>query len=240
MSDEREPGRDETRPMSPVNDADATAVDRNQPSGGPRSDDADQRVWTGRAGVRPPRPGTADYDTEPDWADTLPSEPSGRWWAPIAVGTLALLLLGLLVVGVVLIVQNAGGGTESPSPTPTLATTTTGDGAETDPTGTVSTPAPQITTTPTTEPASTEVTVPALRGMPLADAQAALDRTGLRNRVIRIPSDAEPGTVIDSDPAEGRQVPSDTRVTLVVASEQTSEPTTAPTASAASSPSPAG
>jgi beta-lactam-binding protein with PASTA domain len=61
------------------------------------------------------------------------------------------------------------------------------------------------------------VDVPALRGLPLADAQAALARSGLKWRVIRRESDAEPDTVIACDPDEGQQVPSDTRVTLVVA-----------------------
>jgi beta-lactam-binding protein with PASTA domain len=61
------------------------------------------------------------------------------------------------------------------------------------------------------------VTVPALRGLALADAQAALSRTGLSYRLIYRTSDAPPDTVIDSDPAEGQEVPPDTAVTLVVA-----------------------
>jgi beta-lactam-binding protein with PASTA domain len=38
--------------------------------------------------------------------------------------------------------------------------------------------------------------------------------------------DANPGTVIDSDPEEGQEVPPDTTVTLIIAAP----PTTAPTA----------
>ena len=66
---------------------------------------------------------------------------------------------------------------------------------------------------------SLSITVPALRGLPLADARAALNRTGLHYRVLYLNSTAAPGTVIDSDPAEGQEVPPDTRVTIVVAQQ---------------------
>jgi beta-lactam-binding protein with PASTA domain len=69
------------------------------------------------------------------------------------------------------------------------------------------------------------VTVPALRGYPLPQAQAALVKTGLKFRTIYRTNAAAPGTVIDSDPAEGQQVPPDTTVTLVVAQSATTLPT---------------
>src|SRR5689334_20461215 len=103
MPEERPPGRDdsasrpdETRPMSPAAAAGSSPI---QPSGGPRSDDRDKEVWTGRAGVRPPvRGDTERYDA--DWADFAPAEErERRWWTPIAVGTAALALLGLLGFG---------------------------------------------------------------------------------------------------------------------------------------------
>ncbi|MFC7528951.1 PASTA domain-containing protein [Actinoplanes sp. GCM10030250] len=241
MSEERPPSRDdsaprpdETRPMSP---SDATELQRNQPSetsrssedprsgdGGKRSDDRDKSVWTGRAEVRPPRRGeTEQYVSEQydaDWADFGPADQQQRrWWTPIAVGTAALVLLGLLGFGIAVIVQNSGGDTESPGPAATTRQTTPPDT-----TAPATVPTTAASTPPTTEPVDKEVNVPALRGMPLADAKAALDRTGLTYRVIRRPSDAEPDTVIDSDPPEGRLVPSDTRVTLVVAEPSTEEP----------------
>ena len=74
------------------------------------------------------------------------------------------------------------------------------------------------------------MTVPALRGLPLAEARAALNRTGLPYRVLYLNSTAAPGTVIDSDPAEGQEVPPDTRVTIVVA--QQGNATTTPTGTA--------
>jgi beta-lactam-binding protein with PASTA domain len=144
---------------------------------------------------------------------------------PIVMGIVVLILLAVLGWAVYVIAQNSSGG-EEPAPVPTTAATTARTlGTE---------PAPPIveptTTTPeplpsTTDPTTTEVTVPALRGLPLADAQAALARVGLGARVIRRASDAPPGTVIDSDPAEGQEVPPDTRVTLVVAQVSTASPT---------------
>ncbi|MEU4692089.1 PASTA domain-containing protein [Actinoplanes sp. NPDC023714] len=216
MADERPPERDETRPMEPVEPApDATRI---QPSGGPRSDDRDNAIWTGRAEVRPPRPGAEAYES--DWADARPEEPQGRWWAPVAVGSAALVLLGLLGYGIAVILQSSGDGTETPATTPVTVTTTTAATTQptTAPTTAATSPAPTLSTTQaTTEPVDAEVAVPALRGMPVADAQAALQRSGLTSRVIRRESDAEPGTVIDSDPPEGSVVTSDTRITLVVA-----------------------
>jgi hypothetical protein len=220
MPEERPQDRDDSAPRP-----DATQI---QPPGGTRSDD----VWSGRAAVRPPRRGDPEYD-EADWADFGPTDDRpGRWWTPIAVGFAALVLLGLLGVGIAVIVRNSGGESSTPDPVPTTRTTT---GRGTVPDATAPTPAvtETVSTVPTTEPVDTEVTVPALRGMPLADARAALERSGLTSRVIRRSSDAEPGTVIDSDPPEGRLVPSDTRITLVVAAEGTAEPsssspTTAP------------
>ncbi|GAA2680720.1 Stk1 family PASTA domain-containing Ser/Thr kinase [Actinoplanes palleronii] len=265
MPDERQPGRDgqeprpdETRPMPAVDDtvADVPQASRNQPSGGPRSGDtsaaetrpmaaagdwdpdprgADDSAWTGRAAVRAPRPEQAAASGG-DWATIAPEEePPGRWWMPIVFGIVGLTLVALLAYGIYVIVQNSGAEVDTPQPTPAQTTTTTAQTAETTP----PTTEPPVSTVPTTEPTSTEAAVPALRGMPLADAKAALDRTGLGYRVIYRVSDAEPGTVIDSDPVEGQLVPPDTRITLVVAAEQTGDPastTTAPAGGASAGP----
>jgi hypothetical protein len=189
----------------------------------PESGDRDRDVWTGRAGVRPygavPR---SEYDQDGDWADPNQVEPSGRWWTPIAVGSISVVLLVLLGFGVMVIVRSIGDDVDTPEATPTAGQLPGGAEAGVT-TPTVTTP---VSTPPTTDAADQEVNVPALRGMPLIDAQAALERTGLGWRVIRRESDAEPDTVIDCDPAEGQQVPSDTRVTLIVASARAGAPTT--------------
>ena len=66
------------------------------------------------------------------------------------------------------------------------------------------------------------VTVPVLTGLSQQEAQQALDRRGLSYQLISRPSDDAAGTVIDSDPAGGAEVPADTQVTLVIAQPTTS------------------
>jgi beta-lactam-binding protein with PASTA domain len=74
------------------------------------------------------------------------------------------------------------------------------------------------------------VTIPALRGLALADARAALNSTGLSYYVLyRDSPRSEPDTVIDCDPAEGQVVPPDTRVTLVVARGASTSPSASAT-----------
>jgi hypothetical protein len=228
-------GDDRTRPMPSANGDDATVVT----PGGQRPDGTSvlpaardwteqDRAWAGRAAVRPKHPdeyGTAVGDWE---AVPPPEEPRGRWWMPILVGILALLVLGLLGWGIYLIVQNSDDGAETPAPAPSVTAPAT-----TEPTTTAPTTRPTTeptTTAPTTQPTATAVTVPALIGLSQQEAQQALDRRGLNYRLIFRASDAPAGTVIDSDPAEGQEVPPDTRVALVIAAEAATQPTTPGTA----------
>ncbi len=217
--------RDGTAAMPPAFPAggDATVVTPRDgtavmpPARDPAGQDA---AWAGRAEVRPPRPD--QYTTAPEWETVPPTEPRGRWWMPILLGILALLLLGALGWGIYLIVQNSDDDPAAPAPTPSAPAPTTV--ATTEPTTTPPTTTPPTTTPTTTAPA--EITVPALTGLSQQEAQQALDRRGLSYRLIFRPSDAQPGTVIDSDPAEGQEVPPDTQVTLVIAAERTTPPTT--------------
>jgi hypothetical protein len=224
---------DQTRPGGPPSD-DRTRItgppdDRTRISGPADDDWASSRVnpvWSGRAEVRTSQPGRSSYDT--DWS-TGPVPPQrDRWWMPILVGIIVLILLAALGWGIYLIVQNSGGsGTPGPAPT---ATTAPGNEPSASPSTETTAPSAEPTTTSpapgpsTTEPTTAELTVPALRGLALADAQAALTRTGLKSRLIYRTSDAAPDTVIDSDPAEGQEVPPDTTVTLVVARNTTTTP----------------
>ncbi|GAB1643808.1 PASTA domain-containing protein [Krasilnikovia sp. MM14-A1259] len=199
-------------------DRDATAVLPGTPGGGAGWGAA----WAGQAGVRPPRPSAAIGDTREQWAVPAERKPRGRWWMPVLVGIVVVALLTLLGWGVYMILQ-AVNRDETPAP---VATTSAPTPASTPPSTAPSTPpstAPSTTATPgtpaTTEPTGpTSVTIPALKGLSLQDAIQALDRTGLAYRVRFVRSDAPAGTVIDSDPVEGQQVPSDTTVTLIVAS----------------------
>ena len=254
MSDEHEQRRDtrpdETQQYAPFEDDDQTRMAGSHPEEGlPPNDgwtadrtqqmpgqgdngtavmpaagdwDAPDAPWSGRAEVRPPLP--AGYGTTmADWAAVPPpEEPRGKWWMPILVGILALILLGLLGWGIYLILQNSANNEDTPAPTPSASAPTT-----TSPTTEPTTTPP--TTPPTTQPTQTSLTVPALVGLSQEEAQEALDRSGLTYRLIFRASDAAPGTVIDSDPAEGQQVPPDTQVTLVIAAEPQTEPGTPPT-----------
>ncbi len=188
----------------------------------------DDQVWAGRAGVQQPRPG-ADA-TRTDWAAVPADEPRGRWWTPIVVGIVALLLLGVLSWGIYLILQSTGHDEESPAP---LVTTSPAPAQTTEPTTEPPTTAPTTTEPTSSAPAPPEdVAIPALRGLSLDEARAALDRTGLNYRLRYVAStEAPPGTVIDSDPGEGQQVPGDTVVNLIVAAEPTAATPTPPTTS---------
>lgn len=175
-------------------------------------------AWAGRAEVRPPQPG---YETEPEWGAAPPPGPRGRWWMPIVVGIVALVLLALLGWGIWLIVQAQDQNAPAPAVTTSIAPP-----ESTEPTTEPTTEEP-TTTPPTTEPTATEVTIPALRGLSREQAQEALSRRGLSSRLRFVISDDAPaGTVIDSDPEEGQEVPPDTVVTLIIAAEPTNEPTT--------------
>ena len=186
--------------------------------------DGGNEVWSARAGVPPRRPGYGDDGT--DWA--LPDdEPQGKWWTPIAVGIVALLLLSLLGWGIYLIVQSRGddAGTPEVTASPVAPATTKPSSAPP-----VTEPPSQPASPPTTP---SDVTVPALKGLSSAEARGALDRKGLNYRLRFVTSDSPAGTVIDSDPAEGQQVPADTVITLIIAAEPTAA---APTPSASTEP----
>jgi hypothetical protein len=145
---------------------------------------------------------------------------------PILVGIVALVLLALLGWGIWLILRAQDQGNPGP-----VAPSTGAPAPTTKPTSQATTEPP--TTEPTTtEPTVSEVTIPAVRGMSREDAEQALGRRGLSSRTRSVAStDAPPGTVIGSDPEEGRAVPPDTVVTLIIAAEpRTSSPTPSPKA----------
>jgi cytoskeletal protein RodZ len=188
-----------------------------------------ESAWSGRAEVRPPRPSefpSGGWDVVPP----REPEPRGKWWTPIVVGIVVLLLLALLGYGVWLILQ----ANHQDHPTTPAVTTSAAAPATTEQS---TPPSTEPTTPPTaTEPTGpTEVGIPALRGLSSADARQALDRSGLSYRLRFVTrADATPGTVVDSDPEEGQRVPSDTIVTLFIAAAPSSSPTvsTTPTSTA--------
>jgi hypothetical protein len=190
-------------------------------------------AWSGRAEVRAPQPAGTEYQEVTDWPVQPGPERNDRWWMPIVVGIIVLILLAALGWGIYLIVQNSAKNnspapavTTSAPPAPTTAATT----ATTEPTTEPSTTEPSPTPS-TTEPTTDAVEIPALRGLSVADAKAALRGVGITStHVIYRASDGEPDTVIDSDPEEGQEVPPDTRVTLVVSAPSTATATPTDTA----------
>ncbi|GGM01682.1 PASTA domain-containing protein [Micromonospora yangpuensis] len=193
-------------------------------------------VWSGRAGVpppRPPEPGTEWYDDEPV---------DRRWWAPIALAVVALVLLGLLGTVFWFAVQQVDepGPQLPPSPQPSVAPTTvppSSPATTPPPTTAPATTAPPTTAPATTAPATTapavpgQVPVPPVVGLSQATAQAVLTGLGLSYRVEYQPSPQRPGTVIGVNPGVGVPVPAGQQVLLVVAAQNPS-PTSpaAPTA----------
>jgi pyruvate/2-oxoglutarate dehydrogenase complex dihydrolipoamide acyltransferase (E2) component len=127
---------------------------------------------------------------------------------PIMLGIVALLLLGLLGVGVWLISQSRD-GTAPAATTPPAAPTTTSAA----PTPTTAAP----TTGEPTPTAPRSVTVPSLIGLSSAQARGALDELGLTYRLMYRASDVPDGTVIETDPPAGQEVPEGAQVTLVIA-----------------------
>jgi PASTA domain-containing protein len=236
---------DQTRAM-PAAPADPTVVTPRPGGMAPRRADATTALptvddwaasrgnpaWAGRAEVRAPRPGGTEY-AEDGWPPGPTREPRDRWWMPIVIGIVTLVLLGALGWGLYLIVQNSGTD-RAPAP----ATTTSAAAPPPAVTTGAATPTtePATTAPPTTEPATTPTTdstaaikIPALKGRSLTEAQSALSSVGLSYRLIyRSVGDAAPDTVIDSDPVEGQEVPPDTRVTLVIAARPQSTPPSSP------------
>ncbi|GID97581.1 PASTA domain-containing protein [Amorphoplanes digitatis] len=223
------PSRGDTTWELPATDDSAARTERYDRDADTWADDGGP-AWSGRAGVRP----RAGYEDD-DWASVSPDGPDGKWWMPILVGIIALLLLGLLGWGIYLIVQSTG----DDAGTPPAVTASAAPPPTAEPTTQAPTTRP-ATTEPTRSaaPSPTDITVPALKGLSTDEARAALDRKRLSYRLRFVTSDSPPGTVIDSDPAEGQQVPADTVIALIIAAAPTTSPT--PTQAETTSGGPAG
>lgn len=201
------PAPDETRPFAPVEGRDETRV---MPQ---------DRAWSGRAGVTPPRPSLRD--PAPHTTQLPRAEQPRPWWTPWLLGLLALGLLGVLILVAWLMGRDNG-----PAPVEIPSA-----GVE----------APTLTEPPTqpptlaASPTAQVVQIPRLVGLDLDDAVAKLDQLGLSYRFEYRQSDESEGTVIQSSPPEGLVVPIQTTVTLVVSTgrERSPTPSPKPTASAA-------
>ncbi|MGI5146413.1 PASTA domain-containing protein [Plantactinospora sp. CA-294935] len=190
-------------------------------------------AWSGRAGV-PPRGSAPPRQPQPDWSYD-PEPDDRRWWMPILVGTVAVVLLGVLVVAGWAIVDSARRVTPS-SPSPVLTTPAA-------PTAPTTGPPTTAASTPSATPSvSTEapVLLPPLVGLSQQEAVAELGRLGLVPRIEPRTSGRPPGTVLDTEPSTGTEVQPGSEVILVVAEPPTSPPTTAPGPTGPTGPTPGG
>jgi len=176
--------------------------------------------WSARAQVRPP-----DAEAEPAegyWAQEEDEAPRGVL-GPALIAVVALVLLGILAVGVWLLLR---GGSSPVTPPPSGEETTTAP-ATTPPTRT--TAAPTVT-------APAPIAVPKLQGQDYAAAAAALTNLGLVPKRSDEPNTTVPvGKVIDTDPPAGNLLPPGTTVVVSVSS---GAPTTRPPATTSPPPSP--
>ncbi|MFJ6196856.1 PASTA domain-containing protein [Micromonospora sp. NPDC092111] len=210
------PSGDATRPLPPTGGA-AHA----EPTGAP--------VWSGRAGVPPPRP--AEPGEPAEWYGE--EQRGRRWWTPILLGVLALLLFGLLGTGLWLALRAADSPPDE-TPPPTVAPTT--GGAPTTGAPTTAAPTTGPPSSPPTTGAAAQIPVPPLVGLSRATAQTLLGRLGLSYRVATRESDQPPGTVLATDPGTGELVSPGDEVTLVVAAAASPSPT--PTGTRTGTPTP--
>jgi hypothetical protein len=226
----------------PAGDRTARMAPTDRAGGAPPPDDRTTRIqpgprnatppgepaWAGRAGIPVPGgPGEPPDDGPPgDWQQG-PPDGGRRWWMPILIGVIALVLLGVLAFGLWLILRGDG---ETPAPAPTRTTPTATTAAPTTPPPT-SSPSPTATT-----PAP--VPVPIVEGLTVEEAAQRLSDAGLSARLNYVDSDRPAGTVVGSNPGPGARVEPGSTVTLNVSSGPTTPPaTSSPTLTPTTSPS---
>lgn len=212
---------DATRPIARP---DATAVGGAGAAGAAGANDPTEVIdaWTGRAEVRGPVP---PADTE-QWTDEEagePEEPGRRWWLPILLGVLALLVVIAGITAAVLL-----SGDDEPAPTPTATGSIAASPSAASPSATPSSPAPS--SAPPT--AATTVVVPETFGDSQATATNKLTALGLVvNVVFQEDPVAQPGTVLATTPPATSVVPAGSEITIIVAkalSSPSPEPSPSP------------
>jgi hypothetical protein len=180
--------------------------------------------WAGRAGVPPA--GVPPRGPVPDEYGQ-PEEPGRRWWMPILIGLVVVVLLAVLAFGLWLLLRT---DVSTPTPSPTISSAAPTTAAPTTAAPTTTAPSPSATT-------PGPVVVPPLLGLPEDRARAQLLAAGLQPRLEYRSASQPAGTVVDADPGPDTEVPPGSTVTLVVSTGPAPPPQTAsptPTASAAS------
>lgn len=160
--------------------------------------------WEGRAAV--PTPPRVEEYPEPGY------EPPRSIAIPVLITVVVMLLVGVLAVGVWLILTNRRG---DPTPFDTASATP--------PATTTSVP---TTAPPTTTPAG--IAIPPVVDEDYDGAAAILEALGLEPAMLQEFNEAEPGTVLGTDPPEGTLVAPGTIVTIIVSKGPEPPPTTEP------------
>jgi hypothetical protein len=177
--------------------------------------------WSGRAEVRPREAGGGPREAAPSGWDERDFQDGRRWWMPIVVALVALLLLGVLGLGIWLAARSDRDGEPvAPATTASATPATTAPATSAPPT----TPA-----APTASPTTAVVTevVPPLTGLDEETARDILRVLGLEARVETRESSAVPeGRIIESKPPVGTTVPRGTEIVLIIATAP--PPTTEP------------
>jgi hypothetical protein len=198
---------DATRPIARP---DTTAGAGAAGAGGAGATDPDATqvsdAWTGRAEVRGPIP-----PEEPDeYADQEPEEPGRRWWLPILLGVLGLLV----VIAGITAAMMLSGNDDEPTPTPSVS-----GSIATSPSAASPSAAPS-SAAPSSAPPSAETTVlvPETFGNSQGVATNKLEALGLKvNVVFQEDPIADPGTVLATTPPAGSVVPAGSEITIIVA-----------------------
>ncbi|GAA2512185.1 PASTA domain-containing protein [Pilimelia columellifera] len=240
---ERDPdGEQPDRPRWAADDTAAVPPIRDNPAGaapgGPPDDDAtralppigdgtavlppvaDDGPWQARAEV----PQRSEVTEQTQWTESEPA--NDRWWLPLVLGLVGLILLGLVGYGLWLLFgENDDPATPVVSPSATAAPTLS-------PTRSPS-PPPSLSA-PASQTAAPRVVVPDVTGLSRAEARERLEAVGLAYQLrYRSTGEVDPGTVLETDPAPGARVSRDAVVTLVIAERPpaTRPSTTSPPAS---------
>ncbi|MBV1853270.1 PASTA domain-containing protein [Catellatospora tritici] len=175
-------------------------------------------VWTGRAGVRPPRPVQED---------TLPPEysPTERsWLGPVLIGVVGVLLLAVMGVAIWFALRE-----ETPTPLPSESPTSAPSPVAPSSAAPSPSPSPSVTTGPAAVPEN-------LVGMTQEQAIAALEAVGLNPDVdLRQTDEVAPGTVVATEPEPGTLLAPGSTVKIIVAVPM---PSPSPEPSPSLSPSP--
>jgi hypothetical protein len=229
-------GGDETQVLNTADatqvlaNADATQVIANgdqtaviPPQGGRPAPGVDQTAvlppmpaWAGRAEVRRPDAGGVRQAVPPDeWQDY---EDSGRrWWLPIVLGILGLLMLAVLGAGVWLIMR-----TQNEKPAPATSATST---ASARPSQTSASPSPTTASPSPTASGPAQVLVPPLVGLTADQAETLLQQNHLNFQLLyRYDPNTPVGNVIEANPVVGTLVDQGSNVTLVISSAASSSP----------------